>query len=368
MSELDAMTRKLRVCFFIPDFDYGGAQKQCILLLNELQCRDDVELTLVRFRPGAQDHLLCTSRLRTECVTVRSNFDPRAIIGVVRLMSHSQADVIVSWVRVCDVYSFFVRAFHPRTKWVMTQRNSRHADSWLFRLRDRLGRRADAIAANSPGGVQWWMQRNARGPVYLVDNIAAPMPIAQSQAASSNVLFVGRLQPQKNVVTMARALALVARARPKLTVWICGDGELRREMERIVAEAGVAERIQFLGFRTDATEWMSRAKVLVSLSDHEGMPNVLMEGVQAGCVIVASAIAEHVGLLGAGYPFLVQDHHDVERSAETILSALASTSVSDDQTHARQRLARMEPATVAAQYMGIFRDVTTFLPIESRRG
>lgn len=365
MATSAAVTRKLRVCFFVPDFDYGGAQKQCILLLNELQRRDDLELTLVRFRPGAQDHLLRTGGLRTEYVDVRSNFDLRAIIAVVRLVSRSQADIIVSWVRVCDVYSFFVRSLHPRTKWIMTQRNSRHADSWLFRLRDRLGRRADAIAANSPGGVRWWIQRNARGTVYLVDNIAAPTQTAAPQYASSTVLFVGRLQSQKNVLTVARALALVARARPEVTMWVCGDGEFRSEMERIVAEAGVAEQIVFLGFRTDATEWMSRAKVLVSLSDHEGMPNVLMEGVQAGCTIVASSIAEHVDLLGTKYPFLVQNHHDVNESADVILSALDSTSVADDLAYARRRLARMDPETVATQYMDIFRDVTASIPIEA---
>jgi glycosyltransferase involved in cell wall biosynthesis len=138
-------------------------------------------------------------------------------------------------------------------------------------------------------------------------------------------------------------------------------------MEEIVAAAGAGARIEFLGFRTDATEWMSRAKVLVSLSDHEGMPNVLMEGVQAGCTIVASAIVEHVDFLGAEYPYLVPEHRDADRSAESILRALASTSDAEDLAHARQRLAGMEPATVAAQYMTIFRGVAATEPIRSLR-
>lgn len=359
MGGSDTVRQKLRVCFFIPGFCYGGAQKQCILLLNELQRRDDIELTLVRLQRGAQDHLLDTRRLRVEYLTVRSNFDPRAILAVGRLVSECQADIIMSWVRVCDVYSFFVRLLHPRIRWVMTQRNSRHPDSLLFRVRHLLGRRADAIVANSRGGVELWSRRRARGIVRLVDNIAAPLPTLPPQRLARTVLFVGRLEPQKNVMTTIRAFALVMLAQPDVTMWVCGDGGLRAEMERIVHEAGVAERIEFLGFRADATEYMSRAKVLVSLSEHEGMSNVVTEAVQAGCVIVASAIAEHVDFLGATYPFLVQNYHDADEAAAVIRQALASPKASDNLTQARQNLARMEPATVAARYMDIFRAVTT---------
>lgn len=355
MAERGVRGRKLRVCFFIPDFNYGGAQKQCILLLNELQRRDDIELTLVRFRPGAQDHLLDTANLRNVFVDVRSNFDARAVIALARLVSQSHTDLIVSWVRVCDVYSYFVRLLRPRVKWVMTQRNSHHMDSWLFRLRDFLGRRANAIAANSPGGVQWWEDRRARGRVYLVDNVAASVKAVPEQPRDAcSVLYVGRLEAQKNVLSMVRAFVRLAQSQNEVVIRVCGDGALRAEMEKIVADAGVADRIEFLGFRKDATDWMAGAKVLVSLSEHEGMPNVLMEGVQAGCSIVASSIPEHVDFLGSSYPFLVQDYHNVDEAAGVMEQALGLPINSGDLEHARQHLSRMEPPAVAARYMHIF--------------
>ncbi|MBV5245386.1 glycosyltransferase family 4 protein [Mycolicibacterium sp. PAM1] len=355
LAESAESQERLRVCFFIPEFDYGGAQKQCILLLNELQRRDDVELMLVRFRSGPQDHLLRTDRLRTEYVGIRSNFDPRAITAVRRLAMDFQADVIMSWIRVADVYSYFVRLLNPEVKWVMTQRNSTPAASWLRRVRDGLGTRADAIAANSPGGVQWWKSKRARGSVYLVDNIADSRRSTPTQRSARSLLYVGRLEPQKNVLTMVRAFVAIVRQQPEVKIYICGDGTLRAEMETITAEAGVGGRIEFLGFRADATEWMTRCEVLVSLSDYEGMPNVLMEGVQAGCRIVASSIDEHVELLGPKYPFLVRDHHDADAVVAVLSQALASPANSDDLAHAQQRLARMEPAAVAARYMDIFR-------------
>ncbi|MCV7421493.1 glycosyltransferase [Mycobacterium yunnanensis] len=357
---------KISVCVFIPDFDYGGAQKQCILLLNELQRRDDVAVTLIRFRKGAQDHLLKTEGLRNEFVDVRSNFDVRAILAVGRLVSASHADIIMSWVRVCDVYSYFVRLGHPRLKWVLTQRNSSHPNNLIFRVRDFLGRRADAIAANSQGGVDWWREKNALGSVHLVDNIAAPPLARSSDRVPRSVLYVGRLEAQKNVLTMIEALLRVVQAQPDVTIWICGDGALRAEMEAIVEGAQVAKNVSFLGFRPNPGEWMAKSTTVVSLSNHEGMPNVLMEAVQAGCRIVASAIAEHTNFLGSDYPFLVRNHHDADAAAQSILDALEADVSPNELDHARGHLARMAPPAVAANYMDIFRDVTARGAAEAR--
>jgi glycosyltransferase involved in cell wall biosynthesis len=236
----------------------------------------------------------------------------------------------------------------------MTQRNSRPADSWLRWVRDILGRRADAIAANSPGGVQWWQGKKAKGPVYLVNNIADPRRPAAKNRESGEILYVGRLEPQKNVLTMMKAFSIAVRDHQGLKMWVCGDGALRGEMEQLTKDEGIADKVQFLGFRPNAAEWMARTKVLVSLSDHEGMPNVVMEGVQAGASIVASSIPEHVALLGDTYPFLVNQHHNPDEVARVILRALAAPELTDDLSHARRQLASMEPATVAARYMDIF--------------
>ncbi|MCV7061969.1 glycosyltransferase [Mycolicibacterium vaccae] len=279
------------------------------------------------------------------------------MITVARLVSAYKIDVIISWVRVCDVYSYFIRRLTPKVRWVMTQRNSRHADTWLFRLRDFLGQRADAIAANSPGGVQWWRERRTGGSVHLVSNIAAPRHEPGTEQRKQSVLYVGRLEPQKNVETMIKAFALVAQSHPTVSIWVCGDGSLRAQLEQIAVRAGLEDRIEFLGFRQDATEWMARARVVVSLSDHEGMPNVLMEAVQAKCTIVASGIKEHIDFLGPSYPLLVENHHDAEEAAAKIAEGLRTNCSSDHLTHALKRLESMEASEVADSYMQIFQSV-----------
>lgn len=62
------------------------------------------------------------------------------------------------------------------------------------------------------------------------------------------LLSAGRLDPAKRPELLLRALARTRDVRLKLT----GEGPLRRDLERIAASLGVAERAQFLGFVSEA--------------------------------------------------------------------------------------------------------------------
>ena len=67
------------------------------------------------------------------------------------------------------------------------------------------------------------------------------------------VLFsVSRLMARKGIDTALEALARLAPERPDLVYVVAGDGPERARLERLAAELGVAERVQFLGAVDDA--------------------------------------------------------------------------------------------------------------------
>lgn len=103
------------------------------------------------------------------------------------------------------------------------------------------------------------------------------------------VLFVGRLAPQKGVRTLVDA---VPRLPPDAQVVLVGDGPERAGLERRVSELGVADRVTFLGFVRPAqvVAHLTHADVLVLPSVYEELGSVLLEGMQAGLPIVASAV------------------------------------------------------------------------------
>ncbi|MDE0174956.1 MAG: glycosyltransferase [Defluviicoccus sp.] len=117
------------------------------------------------------------------------------------------------------------------------------------------------------------------------------------------VLGVGRLAPQKDFPTLIEAFRRVLAERP-CRLLILGEGPLREELENLVSSLGLEDRVSMPGWADDPYAFMSRARLFVLSSRHEGFPGVLVEALACGCPSVStdcpagpSEILEDAGLL-----------------------------------------------------------------------
>jgi glycosyltransferase involved in cell wall biosynthesis len=102
------------------------------------------------------------------------------------------------------------------------------------------------------------------------------------------VLSVARYTPKKDHVTLLRAFAALRRQRPARLVLLGQDGPSRPEIERTIAELGVAEDVDLAGYDPNPFRYMARADVLALSSLSEGNPNVLWEAMACGCPVVST--------------------------------------------------------------------------------
>jgi glycosyltransferase involved in cell wall biosynthesis len=102
-------------------------------------------------------------------------------------------------------------------------------------------------------------------------------------------LFAGRLAPQKAVGDLLRALDLLQHVRGDLVTWIAGDGPDRAALEDLARAFRLGGRVRFLGHRDDVPRLLAAADLLVLPSRYEGLPNVVLEAMQFGKPVVATA-------------------------------------------------------------------------------
>jgi glycosyltransferase involved in cell wall biosynthesis len=117
----------------------------------------------------------------------------------------------------------------------------------------------------------------------LAAEIGAPPP-------APLVGMVACLKPQKAPLDFVDAAARVAAAHPEARFLIAGDGELRADVERRVAAAGLCGRFHLLGWRRDIPALMAALDIVVLTSLWEGLPRVVPEAIAAGRPIVATAV------------------------------------------------------------------------------
>lgn len=121
-----------------------------------------------------------------------------------------------------------------------------------------------------------------------IDRLAAVGSRSAGSAEVATVLWVGRLTPQKRP-ELALAAVAQARKRVSLRLQICGEGPLRRKIERQIARRGLDDVVELLGFCDNPYARMADADSLLMTSDYEGLPNALIEAQGLGLPAVSTA-------------------------------------------------------------------------------
>jgi glycosyltransferase involved in cell wall biosynthesis len=102
------------------------------------------------------------------------------------------------------------------------------------------------------------------------------------------ILGVGRLSPQKDFETLVRAVRIVNRSMPAKLI-LLGEGKRRDQIQELVEQLGLADRVQLMGHVEGVGAWLARADLLVSSSLWEGSPGAIIEAFEAGTPVVATA-------------------------------------------------------------------------------
>ena len=100
------------------------------------------------------------------------------------------------------------------------------------------------------------------------------------------IASAGFLNKNKNNRVVIEALAQVPA--DDIYYLICGEGELREELETLASRLGLEDRVRFLGYRTDMGEIMACADVFAMPSFREGVPRALLEAMDLGIACIGS--------------------------------------------------------------------------------
>lgn len=113
---------------------------------------------------------------------------------------------------------------------------------------------------------------------------------------------VGRLQAEKNQAGLVRVFIRLAKQKPAtpLRLVIFGDGEVRAELENLLADANVTEAAWLAGNRDDVAQLLPALDLFVLPSLGEGISNTILEAMACGVPILATRVGGNAELVIEG--------------------------------------------------------------------
>jgi glycosyltransferase involved in cell wall biosynthesis len=132
------------------------------------------------------------------------------------------------------------------------------------------------------------------------------------------LINVARLSEQKAQENIIRAACDLKKKGKKITVQIVGEGPLRPQLERLIAESNLREEVRLLGFRDDIGGLLRAADLFVLPSHDEGLPMSLLEAMSYKVPVIVTPVGEIPKIIRHGATGVVVPVNDAAALAEAI--------------------------------------------------
>jgi glycosyltransferase involved in cell wall biosynthesis len=326
-----------RVMMMVRELGPGGTERQLTELAKALD-RSRFEVHVGFFREGPRADELRKAGIRLVPFAVESFVSPGVIRGALALRRYLRAqpiDIVHTFDSPLNSFGVPVARLAGTRAVLSSQRAHRSLNSkmrWkLLRATDRM---VDAIVVNCESMRRHLMEQEGIDAARIrlcyngIDTERFhPAPRTRPQElreASAIVGVVCVLRPEKDLITLQKAFALVAASHPGLRLVIVGSGPERDRLLENARELGIEAQSHFVPATADVTSWLHAIDIFVLPSLSEALSNSLMEAMGCGCAVIASDTGGNPELVEHGKTGLIFRPGDAEDLARQIESLVES--------------------------------------------
>ena len=354
---------KVRLLELRNTYKWGGGPDKTILLSAERHSPSRVKVVVAYVRDGRDGEFQVGARAGAKGLTFYDiqeygKFDFRVLAAIRRIILEHDINLLHSHDYKSDLFAYLVRRWLWRRRialvstahaWVILGTRGdlyRKLDLLLMRRFDQLiavshSTKKEMIDAGVPAAsievIHNAIDTDAWSIRQVARNLREPLGLT---GAFPVVGYVGRIMPEKDLVTWLRAAAVLSSAHPSARFVLVGDGRdgsTQRELEELARSLGIGDRVIFTGYRRELLPVYASFDIFLLTSRREGLPNSLLEAMAMGVPVVTSDVAGAKELVVDGQAGFVLPQGDVEGIARALI-----TLATDDRQRTRMGQAGRE--------------------------
>jgi glycosyltransferase involved in cell wall biosynthesis len=296
--------KRVKVFFLIGSLKIGGTENSVVALVNAMSYHPDIQVTPILYGRGTA----LQSQLKPKLVLVHPQaLSPtdnilnkfRRMVHLRTLLVQENPDCILSFGEVWNNFALLL-GMGLNAKIIIADRGDFfYPWSLIHRsIRRVFYSMSDALFIQTNKQIARYQEFVEKERIHVVRNHFPAHKWERIQQLQNEVkresvlLTVGRFIPSKRIDLIIRVFKLSGLAEKGYKLQIVGDDDLghklKKSLEYLVKSLDLERYVEFLGFREDVLDLMCKAQFFLFASVSEGMPNVLIESLFAGCHVITS--------------------------------------------------------------------------------
>lgn len=112
-----------------------------------------------------------------------------------------------------------------------------------------------------------------------------------------NYMACGRIAPQKDIITLLNAFAIVKQTVSNAMLYIVGkeaDNDYMASVNQTIKDNNLYDSVHLVGFQSNPYKYLKHADAFVLSSIYEGLPNVMLEAMYLGKPVAATRCIPYI--------------------------------------------------------------------------
>lgn len=211
-------------------------------------------------------------------------------IALRRLCESEKIEILISFLTEVNIYASMANVF-SNYKTIVCERGDPRYNPPLKKLRiarDLLYNCADGFVYQSESARNYFVGKARKKGLVIANPLSSCVPEPYRGSKEKRIVSVGRLQRVKNYHMAIDAFSLISNDFPEYTYEIYGEGPCFDELEKLIEEKKLKDKVVLKGQTNNIYDEIKTASLFILSSDHEGMPNALIEAMALGIPAIST--------------------------------------------------------------------------------
>lgn len=282
--------KKKKIAFVVTSITDNGVTKVLSILLDEIDyTKYDVTVLLTRKRPykrklNSKAKIIDAQEKETGGIIGKI----RGIIQIRNKIKKGKFETIIILGNYAAIYTLLA-SIGLSVKKIISERNdpNNEPNKKVYRiLRDLIYHQADVIVCQTQDASQYY-KNIVKNRLVIHNPINQDLPLYRGERTKRVVNFC-RIDKQKNLHLLIDAFFEFHSTHNEFILEIYGDGPLKADLEKYIAERNLEGCVKLYGFCLDIHDKIMDATMFVSSSDFEGMSNSMLEAMAIGLPVICT--------------------------------------------------------------------------------